>query len=138
MKKLFVYGSLRYGMYNYVKYLQNCSKYVGKGYIKGTIYSITNKKYPAYLPDGDAFIVGDIFEISDEVLEKIDKMENYNSNNIEQNEYNRLEIPVYDENHKYLDKIHTYVFNKNSDMNKSLVLKELEKPDYVEMIGKFL
>ena len=40
--KLFVYGSLRMGLYNYELYLKGKSQFLGYGYVIGELYSLLN------------------------------------------------------------------------------------------------
>ena len=48
--KLFVYGSLRMGLYNYELYLKGKSHFLGYGYVIGELYSLKERSYPALLP----------------------------------------------------------------------------------------
>ena len=49
MKQIFVYGSLRKGMYNYERYVKGKSHFVGNGYVKGCLYALKDAAYPALL-----------------------------------------------------------------------------------------
>ncbi|MCR1871066.1 gamma-glutamylcyclotransferase family protein [Longicatena caecimuris] len=74
MKQIFVYGSLRKGMYNYERYLKGKSRFVGYGYVKGCLYALKDAAYPALL-DGDQDVFGEIYEIDEQVASAIDELE---------------------------------------------------------------
>ena len=74
MKQIFVYGSLRKGMYNYERYLKGKSHFVGYGYVKGCLYALKDAAYPALL-DGDQDVFGEIYEIDEQVASAIDELE---------------------------------------------------------------
>ena len=46
-QKIFVYGTLRKGMYNYDLYLKDEDSFRQYGYIKGSLMTIRGKAYPA-------------------------------------------------------------------------------------------
>ena len=74
MKQIFVYGSLRKGMYNYERYVKGKSHFVGNGYVKGCLYALKDAAYPALL-DGDQDVFGEIYEIDEQVASAIDELE---------------------------------------------------------------
>ena len=89
-KKIFVYGSLRTGFFNYNKYLMgkvNDSK-VGK--VNGQLYHMPHKGYPALI-EGNDEVFGEVMTLKDfeAVMIPMDKMENYYGVNNSKNEYNR-------------------------------------------------
>ena len=47
--RIFVYGTLRLGMYNYDLYLRDEDSFRSYAYIKGSLMTILTKVYPAYL-----------------------------------------------------------------------------------------
>ena len=47
--RIFVYGTLRLGMYNYDLYLRDEDSFRSYAYIKGSLMTIIGKIYPAYL-----------------------------------------------------------------------------------------
>lgn len=69
MERIFVYGSLREGMYNYDLYLKSENTFRRYAYVKGTLFTIQSKPYPALLLEGDDMIIGEIHEVSDQTLE---------------------------------------------------------------------
>ena len=74
MKQIFVYGSLRKGMYNYERFLKGKSRFVGNGYVKGCLFALKDAAYPALL-DGDQDVFGEIYEIDEQVASAIDELE---------------------------------------------------------------
>ena len=48
MARIFVYGTLRKGMYNYDRYLKDKQSFREYGYIKGKLMSLKGQKYPAF------------------------------------------------------------------------------------------
>ena len=65
--KLFVYGSLRMGLYNYELYLKGKSRFLGYGYVIGELYSLKERSYPALLP-GNSRILGEIYEVDEALM----------------------------------------------------------------------
>lgn len=95
-KKIFVYGSLREGFFNYEKYLSGKVSKAVSGCISGKLYHLTNKGYPAVL-DGNDTIYGEIMEMNNffEDIIPMDKMEGYLSfEDTSKNEYTRMSAKV--------------------------------------------
>lgn len=94
-KKIFVYGSLRTGFYNYDKYLKGKVKDAKLGKVKGKLYHMPHKGYPALL-EGEDIVIGEIMTIKnfEEVMVPMDEMENYYGVNDSRNEYNRIVMDV--------------------------------------------
>lgn len=94
-KKIFVYGSLRTGFFNYNKYLMGKVKDSKVGKVKGKLYHMPHKGYPALLK-GDDDVFGEVMTLSDfkSVMIPMDKMENYYGVNDKNNEYNRIVMDV--------------------------------------------
>lgn len=121
-KKIFVYGSLRTGFYNYDKYLKGKVSDTKLGNVKGKLYHMPNKGYPALL-EGEDIVIGEVMTIKDfeEVMIPMDKMENYYGPNDIRNEYNRIIMDVKLENGE-TESCYVYyyamndeeVFNENS------------------------
>lgn len=133
MNRIFVYGTLRKGIYNYNKYLLNKSIYIGLGYIKGNIYKIENQKYPAYLPNDSYMIPGEIFEVEDSVLSEVDSMECYYHNDEYNSEYIRRKITIYNEDGKKIDELPVYVYNKGRADRMGIVLEEFKEKDFTKV-----
>lgn len=95
-KKIFVYGSLREGFYNYEKYLSGKVNTPCLGKIPGKLYHLSHKGYPALL-DGNDEVVGEIMEMKDFYKDIIpmDEMEGYISfEDTSLNEYTRTSMLV--------------------------------------------
>ena len=94
-KKIFVYGSLRIGFFNYDKYLMGKVSDSKIGKVKGKLYHMPNKGYPA-LMEGDDEVFGEVMTLNDfeSVMIPMDKMENYYGVNDSRNEYNRIVMDV--------------------------------------------
>ena len=121
-KKIFVYGSLRTGFYNYDKYLKGKVKDAKLGKVKGKLYHMPHKGYPALL-EGEDVVIGEVMTVKnfEEVMIPMDEMENYYGANDSRNEYNRIVMDVELENGEtescycyYYAMNDEEVFNKNS------------------------
>ena len=73
-KVIIVYGSLRKGGFNYRPWLESKgAMFLGKGKIKGfSLYDLGS--FPAVIK-GDGEVVGELYEVSEEMFDKIDWME---------------------------------------------------------------
>ena len=93
--KIFVYGSLRSDMFNYERLLKGKVSKVYKGEIRGNLFHLDNKGYPAVIP-GDGIIKGEIMELKDfkKSLIELDDLENYTEDNNINCEYLRKEVVV--------------------------------------------
>ncbi len=88
MARIFVYGTLRTGMYNYDQYLKDKQSFKKYGYIKGKLMSLKGQKYPAFLLEGNGMILGEIHEVDDEFIKVLDVLESYfGENNISNTMY---------------------------------------------------
>ena len=136
MNKIFVYGSLRQGMYNYDKYLKSENTFRCKAYIQGSLYTIKNELSPALLLEGHHMIVGEIHEVSHETMKTLDDMEGYILENDDHNEYDKIVCDIYDENQQIIDQLPTYVFNMRNPNNKERLGTFIDCLDYVEYMKK--
>lgn len=135
MAQIFVYGTLRKNMYNYDLYLRDKSRYIGQAYVKGELYTIQGVSYPALVP-GESFILGEIYEISDDVELAIDDLEGYVAGN-SQNEYNKVLCDIYNENKKEVwMQLPTYMFNTEKDEHKDVLETHIIENDYVSFMRK--
>lgn len=109
---IFVYGSLRTGYFNYDKYLKGHVKSVKLGRIKGELYHMHHKGYPALL-DGDNYVYGEVMEIIDykEVMIAMDKMEGYLGEGNKDNEYNRIPLDVEIIDGNEMEECYVYKYN---------------------------
>ncbi len=95
-KKIFVYGSLREGFFNYDKYLSGRVSTPTLGVVKGKLYHLSDKGYPALL-DGEDEVIGEIMEMKDfyKDIVPMDEMEGYlSAEDTSLNEYTRTVMTV--------------------------------------------
>ena len=121
-KKIFVYGSLREGFFNYDKYLLGKVTTCDQGMVKGKLYHLSHKGYPA-LVDGDDNIMGEIMDMKNFPLDiiSLDNMEGYVSNeDTSQNEYTRTVIDVYNLNTDKFENCYVYKYEENNDIDFTL------------------
>lgn len=123
---LFVYGSLRYGfeLHHFLK----DSRYVGFGYTEGfKMYDLGS--YPGVIK-GDGVIWGEVYEIDENLLRKLDEIEDYRGR--EDDLYVRSKTRVYfDQKRKYyLDNVYLYVYNQDISYR-----DEIESGDYAAYVG---
>lgn len=133
MRRIFVYGSLRYGMYNYQKYLAGHCKVIQRAYIKGTLYSLLRVEYPALVNEGDKMVLGEILELDETVdMKLLDVLERYYEEDNINNEYDRLIMPIYDIDQKtIIEHLPVYVYNLKKPEQRDRLDKEIEDGDYV-------
>ncbi|OON99069.1 MAG: hypothetical protein ATN35_00285 [Epulopiscium sp. Nele67-Bin004] len=134
MDTVFVYGSLRQGMHNHDAYLKGKIKRSIKGAIKGQLYHLSNKGYPAVV-EGDDYIVGELVELKDvnETLNYLDDLEQYISNDINNSEYCRKIVDVkLDDN--TIKTAYFYEYNLNSNFNKQDVRIPVKSGDWKKYI----
>lgn len=135
-QKIFVYGTLRKGMYNYDLFLRNEDSFRYYAYAKGSLMSICAKVYPAYLKEGHDMILGEIHEVSEETMKLIDKLEEYHGPDDPKNEYNKELCDIYNEQGEKIEQAYIYVYNMNNPTNVSLLGSDIESHDYVEYIQR--
>ena len=129
MIQLFVYGSLRKGMYNYERYLKGKSNFVANGVVKGELYALHDVSYPALLM-GDEDILGEIYEVDEDVAHDIDVLEGY-VHDASQNDYNKVLMEVYVDSLGQSMLLPVYVFNLEREDNVSMLAQRITCNDYV-------
>ena len=110
MQKIFVYGTLLKDYRNYRKYLENHVGHIQSAYVRGTLYSIKNKDYPALL-EGNDFIAGEIMEIDDSLCDVLDRLEGFRGDGDLMNEYNKKTVWIYDLDFQPIIKLPVYFYN---------------------------
>lgn len=110
MQKIFVYGTLLKDCRNYRKYLENHVGHIQSAYVRGTLYSIKNKDYPALL-EGNDFIAGEIMEIDDSLCDVLDRLEGFRGDGDLMNEYNKKTVWIYDLDFQPITKLPVYFYN---------------------------
>ncbi len=131
VNKVFVYGSLRSGMFNYEKLLNGKVKGVDKGTICGELFHIENKGYPAVIC-GDEEVAGELMEFKDfeKTLVELDELENFKEldNN---SEYLREIVEVSLENGTK-EKAYFYKYNTKSILNRKDKLLKVNSGDWIK------
>ncbi|RKL69339.1 gamma-glutamylcyclotransferase [Salipaludibacillus neizhouensis] len=79
--KLFVYGTLRKGQSNN-QIIENASIFSAQARIKGKLYD-TGYEYPALVLKGDTYVFGEIHEVDDKLLPKLDMLEDYDESRLD-------------------------------------------------------
>jgi gamma-glutamylcyclotransferase (GGCT)/AIG2-like uncharacterized protein YtfP len=124
---IFVYGSLRFG-FELNHFLKN-SRFVGLAFTEGfKMYDLG--AYPGVVK-GDGVIYGEVYEIDDELLRKLDEVEDYTGSPSDL--YVREKIRVYFDPKRryYLDNVNIYVYNQ--DISGREVIDEGDYAKYVGM-----
>lgn len=130
-EKIFVYGTLRKGMYNYERYLKDKDSFKQFGYVKGKLMTLKGKRYPALLT-GEDMILGEIHEVDLEFIDVLDELESYFGENNPNNEYNKVLCDIYDANGKIIDRIPVYVYNTNNLENIQSIDRAIKCCDFLE------
>ncbi len=133
-ERLFVYGTLRKGLYNYYQYLHENSDFQGYAYIKGCLMETHSGDMPAYLMEGEDMILGEIYEISQETLSIIDKLANYTENHVSSNTYIRQKEYVYNEKGEVIDNVYIYVYNMDNLANIASIGDYIKENDYIQFL----
>lgn len=122
MIRVFVYGTLRKGMYNHDTYFKKHALHHRQAYVKGELYAIKDKVYPALIP-GDRMIVGEIIDLDDSIsIQEVDDMEGYLQEGDINNEYDKVLCDIYDmDMTTVIDRLPVYMYNlKNPRLKDSL------------------
>lgn len=133
MKKMFVYGTLRVGMYNYNKYYKGYHSFRGNAYVKGELHALKGKVYPALIP-GDEMILGEIHEVPDEVQNEVDLMENFFGDGNIENEYDKIVNDIYDIDGNVIDRLPVYFYNMRNSQNRKMLGDIIRCNNYVTYI----
>ncbi len=133
MKKMFVYGTLRTGMYNYEKYYKEHDSFRGYGYVKGQLHTIRGKVYPA-LTEGESMILGEIHEVPDKVQDEVDLMEGFLGEGRLENEYDKIVSIIYDAGGEAIDRLPVYFYNLRNPENSRLLGDVIRCNDYVKYL----
>ncbi len=74
MTKLFVYGSLKKGKFNHTRYDFHKSKFLGGDKVQD--FALVQKHpYPFCIEEKGCVVIGEVYEVNDEVMEGLDRME---------------------------------------------------------------
>lgn len=112
-KRLFAYGSLMKGFFNYENVLKGKVISCTIGKVRGLLYHQIRKDYPAMVP-GDGMVIGEFLELEnfDEQISSCDKIEEYFGPSHPDNYYERRLSEIELENgEKLLAWIYWYIRN---------------------------
>ncbi|WDC85319.1 gamma-glutamylcyclotransferase [Caloramator sp. mosi_1] len=117
-KKLFVYGSLMEGMFNYKKYLEGKVISRKNAKTKGELYHLKNKGYPAMI-EGNNYVYGELIEIIDfdNVIKDLDMLEGYYGEGNRNSEYIRKVVVVENVEDNKIEYAYAYMYNLNNDVD---------------------
>lgn len=123
--RIFVYGSLLEGFFNYEKALKGKILLNTPAMVKGRLYHQQLKGYPAMLP-GNTWIIGELLSISDfeRTLALLDEIEGYTGTDIG-NEYVRKITDVYSLDGEKLCSAYVYWYGRSdlcTDANPAIEL----------------
>lgn len=90
-KKMFVYGTLMKGFYNYDKALAGQEASMVPARTRGRVWHMSNRGYPA-IKEGDGWVYGELVELKDfaAVIDLMDDIEGYYGPSDPRNEYARI------------------------------------------------
>lgn len=92
MERVFVYGSLRQGFWNFQRLLDGKVNSIISGEIKGSLYHLP-EGYPAAI-EGDGNVKGEVLELADDdLLVRLDSLEGYKEEG-QNNLYERKKVNV--------------------------------------------
>lgn len=130
MKRMFVYGTLRVGMYNYERYYKDYDSFRGNAYVKGELRTIRGKLYPALIP-GENMVLGEIHEVPDDIQDAVDLMEGFLGEGRPENEYDKIISTIYDAQGKAIACLPVYFYNLRNPKNRELLGDVITCSDYV-------
>ena len=131
MAKIFVYGTLREGMYNSETYLKGRVRNRTFGYVKGDLYQIKGVVYPALI-EGNGRVLGEIMEIEgEEILSELDELETYYGEGNIDNEYDKVWMDIEDAQGAIIAHLPVYVFNMRNPKHQDMLGAQIVSGDYV-------
>lgn len=119
MTKLWIYGSLRQNQANHDHYLAK-AKFLSIAYAKGSLYTLKDLPYPAFLQDGQRLICGELYEVDDDTLHRCDELEDYFPDVYQKSEYLRQTITLYNQKGKIISIAEAYIYNIANHDNAAL------------------
>ncbi|PDY91377.1 branched-chain alpha-keto acid dehydrogenase [Bacillus anthracis] len=122
MHYVFVYGTLRKEQTN-AHYMQGAICIADKAWTYGNLFD-TNEGYPAMTYSSEEKVYGEVYEVNDEILHKLDELEEY-TGNAETDLYDRITQTVYATDRE----IEAYVYIAQ---DKKMILKVIDSGDWVE------
>ncbi|MCU4988261.1 gamma-glutamylcyclotransferase [Bacillus cereus] len=122
MHHVFVYGTLRKEQTN-AHYMQGATCIADEAWTYGELFD-TNEGYPAMTYSNEEKVYGEVYEVNDEILRKLDELEEY-TGNAETDLYDRITQTVYAADRE----IEAYVYIAQ---DKKMILKVIDSEDWVE------
>ncbi|MDQ7235989.1 gamma-glutamylcyclotransferase family protein [Bacillus pacificus] len=92
MHHVFVYGTLRKEQAN-AHYMQGAICITDEAWTYGKLFD-TNEGYPAMICSNKDKVYGEVYEVNDDVLQKLDELEEY-TGNAESDLYDRITETIY-------------------------------------------
>ncbi|HDR7795619.1 TPA: gamma-glutamylcyclotransferase [Bacillus luti] len=92
MYYVFVYGTLRKEQTN-AHYMEGALCITDTAWTSGKLFD-TNEGYPAMICSNEGKVYGEVYEVNDDVLHKLDELEEY-TGNAETDLYDRIKQTVY-------------------------------------------
>ncbi|MEZ3506800.1 MAG: gamma-glutamylcyclotransferase [Lachnospiraceae bacterium] len=130
---MFVYGTLRKGMYNYEKYYKAHDSFRGYGYVKGELHAIKGKEYPALI-EGERMILGEIHEVPAEVQDAVDLMEGFYGEGRMENEYDKIVSIIYNAEGEVMGELPVYFYNLRNLNNGRALGDVILCDDYIKYL----
>jgi gamma-glutamylaminecyclotransferase len=88
LHKIFVYGTLKRGFHN--NSILGPSEFLGVRLTQRRFTMYDGRQFPYVIPEGNHTIVGELYEVDDKILERLDWLEG-----VKANHYKRMETPVH-------------------------------------------
>jgi gamma-glutamylcyclotransferase (GGCT)/AIG2-like uncharacterized protein YtfP len=103
---LFTYGTLQTDMRNNKPFMDG-QRLICKALCEGELFNVNRPQYPVLI-EGKELIRGELWEIDDVSLKRIDRLETYNPETPEQNNYTREVCDVITKNGKVMAFVYKY------------------------------
>ncbi|MBE5106720.1 gamma-glutamylcyclotransferase [Bacillus thuringiensis] len=121
MHHVFVYGTLRKEQTN-AYYMQSAKCIADEAWTYGKLFD-TNEGYPAMICSNEEKVYGEVYEVNDEILHKLDELEEY-TGNAETDLYDRITQTVYTTDNE----IQAYVYIAQ---DKKMLKKDIDSGDWL-------
>ena len=130
--KIFVYGSLREGFYNYEKYLAGDVLKNEIGILSGELFELKGLGYPALL-QGANTVVGEIMTLNGDVkaiMQTLDELECYFGENDLTNLYDKIITSVFNTETKKQEQLPVYFYNMKRPNVDPSILVSIKEGDW--------
>ncbi|MGL4589437.1 MAG: gamma-glutamylcyclotransferase family protein [Mycoplasmatales bacterium] len=120
--KIFVYGSLMEGFWNYEKSLVGKCLSITDAQVKGKLFHLPHKGYPALIA-GEDQVRGQLIEIEDnlQLIQLLDEIEDYKENNEQVSEYFRHKKMVICNQQEVMAYVYEYNHVLDPEFSKSAI-----------------